>query len=101
MNGVGGAMTETMRLFFGTDDVSFSMSQGAVTRHYSSLLAAADEVVEVRILHGVHFRSADEDGRTPGRAHSPLGVPQDPRERHGHDEGRPGRVDRRGSEEND
>ena len=89
MNGVGGAMTETMRLFFGTDDVSFSMSQGAVTRHYSSLSQAADEVVEVRILHGVHFRSADEDGRRQGERtahwafHKILGSD------HGHDEGVP------------
>jgi hypothetical protein len=89
MNGVSGAMTETMRLFFGRDDVSFTLSQGAVTRHYTSFTQAADEVVEVRILHGIHFRSADEDGRQQGERtahwvfHKILGTD------HGHDEGVP------------
>ena len=87
MNGVSGAMTETMRLFFGRDDVSFSMSQGAVVRNYTSFSQAADEVVEVRILHGIHFRSAEEDARQLGERvarwtfHKALGTDK------GHDEG--------------
>ena len=87
MNGVSGAMTETMRLFFGTDNVSFSMNQGAVVRNYTSFSQAADEVIEVRILHGIHFRSAEIDGRQQGERtahwtfHKILGTDK------GHDEG--------------
>lgn len=87
MNGVSGAMTETIRLFYGADDVSFSMTAGGVVRHYSSLTQAANEVIEVRILHGVHFRSAEEDGAQLGQRvarwtfHKVLGAD------HGHDEG--------------
>jgi len=87
MNGVSGAMTETIRLFYGTDDISFSMASGAVVRHYSSLTQAANEVIEVRILHGVHFRSAEEDGAQLGKRiarwtfHKVLGTDR------GHDEG--------------
>jgi hypothetical protein len=89
MNGPAGAMTETLRLFYGTDNVSFSMTQGAVTRHYTSFSQAADEVVEVRILHGIHFRSAEEAGRKQGERtahwafHHILGADQ------GQDEGVP------------
>jgi hypothetical protein len=87
MNGVSGAMTETMRLFFGTDDVSFSMNQGAVVRNYSSFSQAAAEVIEVRILQGIHVRSAEVDGRQQGERtahwafHHILGTDK------GHDEG--------------
>jgi hypothetical protein len=86
MNGVAGAMTQTMRLFFGTDKISFSIP-GPAPRNYSSFSQAADELIEVRILQGIHFRSAEEDGRRVGERtahyafHNILGTDK------GHDEG--------------
>jgi hypothetical protein len=66
MNGVSGAFTETMRLFFGTDDVALSLSGPSGTRQYASLSQAAQEVVDVRVLEGIHFRFTDEEGRRLG-----------------------------------
>jgi hypothetical protein len=36
-------------------------------KNLQPFLDAADDVVLVRILHGIHFRFADEDGRNLGR----------------------------------
>jgi hypothetical protein len=66
MNGVAGAMTETLRLFYGTDDFSFSIPGTSTTRQYTSFSQAAQELIEVRILQGIHFRSAEEDGSKLG-----------------------------------
>jgi hypothetical protein len=57
--------------FFGTDEFEFTVSTTAPaavekTRHYTRFSQAMDEMVEVRILQGIHFRSADEDGRRQG-----------------------------------
>ena len=38
------------------------------TRTYQRFSELAADTVEVRIYHGVHFRFADEAGRTQGRA---------------------------------
>jgi hypothetical protein len=53
--------------FFGTDRISFSATNplllgGIGTRSFTSLAQARDEVVEARIVQGIHFRRADEDG---------------------------------------
>ena len=63
--------------FFGTDDVTFSMTSTFVhpvtgatptnPRVYHSFSAAADDVVVARIYEGIHFRSADEDARSGGK----------------------------------
>jgi len=58
-------------LFFGTDEFEFSVSSpnaGLVTnpRHFTRFSDAAQEVVDVRILQGIHFRRADELGRLQG-----------------------------------
>jgi hypothetical protein len=66
MNGVAGAMTETLRLFFGTDEFAFSIPGATTTRPYTSFSQAAHELIEVRILQGIHFRSAEEDGSQLG-----------------------------------
>jgi hypothetical protein len=73
-NNLSGAITRTLALFFGTDDFDFTITSNSpnltdpVTRarNYTRFSQAADEVVEVRILHGSHFRSADEDARQQG-----------------------------------
>jgi hypothetical protein len=65
-NGVSGAMTGVLRLFFGTDQMDFTIPGATVTRNYSSFSEAAQEVVDVRITEGIHFREADDDSRKLG-----------------------------------
>jgi hypothetical protein len=70
-NGVTGAFTTVLRLFFGRDDIAFSVKNTSSLvinqeRHFTSFSQAADEVVEARILLGIHFRSADEEARQQG-----------------------------------
>jgi hypothetical protein len=75
---VATAITMTAQRFFDTDKIAFSATNqvlyvpGTVTpntspaltatRDFTSLSQARDEVVEARILQGIHFRTADEGG---------------------------------------
>ena len=70
------AVTLTAERFFGTDNISFSATNALLypvgtaktgTRTFTSLSQARDEVIEARILQGIHFRNADEDGATIGK----------------------------------
>jgi hypothetical protein len=66
------AITITAERFFETDKISFSATNtlllgGTGTRSFTSLSQARDEVVEARILQGIHFRRADEDGVKIGK----------------------------------
>lgn len=70
-NGITGAFTGILELFFGTDDYSFSVTSNAAaaiqkTRNFTRFSEAAEEVVEARILLGIHFRFADEQARSQG-----------------------------------
>jgi hypothetical protein len=70
-NSVAGAMTEILAQYFGTDHFEFVMTSNNVnaippTRTYTRFTDAQRDVVDVRIFQGVHFRSADEDGRKNG-----------------------------------
>jgi hypothetical protein len=70
-NNLSGSITTILRLFHGTDDVHFSISSpvGGLLqnpRHYDRFSDAADDVVDVRVLQGIHFRYADELGRLQG-----------------------------------
>jgi len=65
-------MTRILELFFGTDNMTFSLTTAVPqavqkTRTYTRFSDAAQDVVEVRILLGIHFRSADEEARKQGR----------------------------------
>jgi hypothetical protein len=65
------SLTGIVRLFFGTDEVSFSVSSSAAglttnPRHYTRLTQVEQELVDVRIYQGIHFRTADELGRFHG-----------------------------------
>jgi hypothetical protein len=73
-NNVTAAMTRTMELFFGTDDIPFSVTSTVAalpadkrTRTFARFSDAAAEVVEARILLGIHFRFADTEARDQGR----------------------------------
>ncbi|MDX6425665.1 MAG: hypothetical protein QOD52_1070 [Gaiellaceae bacterium] len=75
------AITMTAQRFFHTDKISFSATNQVLyvpgtttptttitaTRGFTSLSQARDEVVEARILQGIHFRRADEDGVSIGK----------------------------------
>jgi hypothetical protein len=70
------AITMTAERFFHTDKIAFSATNAllyavgtttSATRDFTSLSQARDEVVEARILQGIHFRRADEDGVAVGK----------------------------------
>jgi hypothetical protein len=72
-NNVTSALVTTLALFFGRDQMTFSVTTtntGATmqdTRTYSRFSEVADEVVNARIYEGIHFRFADEAARKQGR----------------------------------
>lgn len=75
----GGAAAQVLRDFFGTDEISFSACSltlpagsrctdpAPVLRHYQTFSQAADENGLSRILVGIHFRNAVEEGIQHGR----------------------------------
>lgn len=72
-NALTGAMTRTLRLVFGRDDVPVTLTSNAAilpaskrVRSYERISDVADEVVEARIYLGIHFRFADTEGRRQG-----------------------------------
>jgi hypothetical protein len=70
-NGLTGAFTGLLRLFFGADAMIFTVKNPAPLvidkeRDYTSFSQAAQEVVDARVLLGIHFRFADEEGRRLG-----------------------------------
>jgi hypothetical protein len=70
-NDVTGALTRTLALFFGKDDMAFTVTSDyseatKKTRTYNRFSDMASDLVDVRIYHGVHFRSADEAAREQG-----------------------------------
>jgi hypothetical protein len=70
-NGVSGSTTGILKLYFGKDDVPFtvispSKESKEETRSYKSFSQYADDIVNVRIYQGLHFRFADEASRKQG-----------------------------------
>jgi len=71
-NNVTGAVTRILALFFGTDEMTFSVTttnaaSPQLTRTYKRFSDAAADVVNVRIYQGIHFRFADVIARRQGR----------------------------------
>jgi hypothetical protein len=71
-NNLGGSTTGILELYFGSDEFEFSITSSTPgllvnPRPYHRFSDASLEVVEVRILHGVHFQTADEAARRQGR----------------------------------
>ena len=67
---VSGVM-KMLALYFGTDELTFTVTSANASanpnsRTYASFTDAALEVVEARILQGIHTRSADLNGRHLG-----------------------------------
>ena len=70
-NNITAAMVTTLQHFFDTDDFEFTITSNAPlavtkSRTYTRFSEAADQVVNARILLGIHFRSADEEARQQG-----------------------------------
>lgn len=64
------ASATILHRFYGTDAISFtarSDSLPGVTRSFTSLAACADEVGMSRIYGGIHYLSANEDGKACGK----------------------------------
>jgi len=68
-NNLAGSATRAMSLFFDTNEMEFEITTtnpGPTTndiRSYTKFSQVRDEVVEARILQGIHFRFADADAR--------------------------------------
>ena len=70
-NSTTAAVITILRLFFGADEFRFSVTSEAPnatrkTRTFMRFSDAAEEVVNARILLGIHFRFADVEARTQG-----------------------------------
>jgi len=70
-NNVTAALTRTLALFFGKDDITFTVTSDhpkatQKTRTYGRFSDMASDMVNVRIYHGVHFRFGDQAGREQG-----------------------------------
>lgn len=71
-NNIAGSATRALSLFFGTNEMNFTIATtnpGPTTndtRSYTKFSQVRDEVVEARILQGIHFRFADQDARKQG-----------------------------------
>jgi hypothetical protein len=64
------AAAQVLAWFYGTDAITFGVSSDSlpgVTRTFDSLTACADEVGRSRIYGGIHFQSANRDGKASGR----------------------------------
>lgn len=71
-NSVSGAITKSLELFFGRDDIAFKLTSNAPAaikkeRTYASFSAASQQVVAVRVWQGIHFRFADVEARKAAR----------------------------------
>lgn len=59
--GLSGAFGKTLRQFFGTDKLAWTDTNVAGrTRSYTRVSDAVEEIVDVRIWSGIHFRNADD-----------------------------------------
>lgn len=71
-NGLTAALTGILRLFFETDSIACSIKNPADAslfsqeRQFTRLSDVEHEVVNARLLLGLHFRTADEEGRRLG-----------------------------------
>ena len=65
--GLSGSIVKTLQQFFRTDRVAWTDTNNAgLTRSFTRLSQAIDEIVEARIWSGIHFRTADEQGERIG-----------------------------------
>ena len=63
-NCVYSGVMNSAKAFFGSDAAEFDIA----TRHYSSFTAVIPDVIEARILLGIHFRRPDVNGAALGES---------------------------------
>jgi hypothetical protein len=69
LSSVAGATGKILEQFYGTDNISFSMTvSGIGTRSFTSFSQASQETADSRMWGGIHFRFEDEGGRNHGIA---------------------------------
>ena len=67
--GISGSIVRTLQQFFGTDEIGWSDTNNAgLTRSFTSLSQAIEEIIGARVWAGLHFRTADVQGQRIGRA---------------------------------
>jgi PAP2 superfamily len=69
--GISSAVSHMLRLFFGTDELSFQMTTTnppalQKTRTFTRFSQAEDEVVNARVYVGIHYRNSDTTARAQG-----------------------------------
>jgi hypothetical protein len=72
-NNVTGAITRILRSFFGTNEMTFSVTTTVPqvvqqTRIYTRFSDAADDVVIARVYEGIHFGFSDFEARSQGES---------------------------------
>ena len=66
--GLSGSFVKTLQQFFRTDRIAWSDTNNAgLTRSFTRLSQAIDEIVDARVWSGIHFRTADEQGELIGK----------------------------------
>jgi hypothetical protein len=65
-NGLSGAISRSHTNFFGKDDVTFTITNGEKSRTYNKFSDYANEMLNVRIYQGLHFRFANVAAREQG-----------------------------------
>jgi hypothetical protein len=66
--GLSGAMIHTLKDFFGGDRMAWSDTNNAgLSRTYTHFSRTLDEIVDVRVWSGIHFRTADEQAARIGK----------------------------------
>ena len=71
-NCVTAGFMHAAKTFFGTDEVAFSVVSNApgapnVTRNYARFTDVTLEAIDVRVYHGIHFRTAEVQGAQIGQ----------------------------------
>jgi hypothetical protein len=63
-----GAHLGSLRSFFGTDEIAFDATSSVVAgaSHFTRFSEPLDEIEDARVWAGLHFRTADEQGRQLG-----------------------------------
>jgi PAP2 superfamily len=65
--GLSGAFVKTLQQFFRTDRIAWTDTNNAnLSRSFTRLSDAIEEIVDARVWSGIHFRTADEAGRRIG-----------------------------------
>jgi hypothetical protein len=84
-----GAFVHVLERIFGTEPVAYTVTNpnvpvGEQSRTYHSIRELSDEMIEARILAGIHFRTADEDGNRLGRQVAQFALTHELRKAHQH-----------------